>query len=170
MRVARLGFKSLALATMFSLGLVPSVAVGAGTGDSASGHVTDRFNQQYDFSAKSSAAGTGASGYGKVTFISSDPNQVYSGDVTCLRVVGATTTTPATAIMGVRVTNAPIGSTIESLIIQATDSGKFAGAPDTIFAQFLSTPAPPDGACPVPFMFLGNPVIKGDVVIDNTLP
>jgi hypothetical protein len=170
MKTARLGLRSLALAAILSLGLTPTVALADPGGDSASGHVTDLYNQSYDFSAKSSAAGTGASGYGKVTLVYSDPDQVYSGDVTCLRVIGATLTTPATAVIGVRVTNAPIGSTTQSLLIQATDSGKFAAAPDTIFSQSYATPAPPDGACPAAVPFAGYPVIKGDITINNTLP
>jgi hypothetical protein len=170
MEAARLGLRSLTLAAILSLGLVPSVAIAADGGDSASGHVTDQFNGQYDFSAKSSAVGTDASGYGKITFIGSDPNAVYSGDVTCLRVIGATLTTPATAVIGVRLTNEPVGAPYQSVIINATDTGKFSNVPDTLFAQFFLTPAPLDGACPAPAAFAGFLVIKGDITIDNTLP
>jgi hypothetical protein len=165
----RRGLTSLAVAAAI-LGLGPSAALAAPGGDSASGHVTDLNDNQWDFSARSSGNGTDASGYGKVTFVFSDPNDVYSGDVTCLRVIGATLTTPATAVIGVRVTNAPIGSTIQSMVINATDSGKFSGAPDTIIGQFSTTPSPPDGACPAPLPFAGSPVIKGDITITNTLP
>jgi hypothetical protein len=146
--------------------LIPS-AVAAPATDSASGHITI-FGFKLDFSARSASNGVGATGSARVTLTISDPNQVYSGEVTCLRVVGATATTPALAVVGVKLTRVPPGATDQSLIINASDSGKFGQAPDTATTLFSSTPPPPDGFCPAPVP--GQPVADGEIVIQNTLP
>jgi hypothetical protein len=68
----------------------------------------------------------------------------------------------------VKLTKVPPGSPLQSMIIFATDGGKFSGAPDTATFGFSTAPPPPDGACPTPFA--GFPVADGEVVIHNTLP
>jgi hypothetical protein len=97
-----------------------------------------------------------------------DPNNVISGEVTCLRVVGGTGTTPALAKIGVKVTQAPPGDPTQSLIITASDWGKFSQAPDAANTVFSPAPPPPDGFCPTPGFTA--PVTSGEITIHNTLP
>jgi len=159
----RIGSAFAVLAMMLVLG---GPAVADHGNDAATGKVNLFGFEQIDFSAKSSAAGTGAHGRARVTFTQSDPNEVLAGEVTCLRVVGATATTPAMASIGVLVTrNTFFGSTIQGLIIHTTDSGKFSDTPDTVALQFFAIPPPADGLCPLPLT--GSPA-DGEVTIHNT--
>jgi hypothetical protein len=152
---------------LVGLGLLPTAATAAPGGDSARGHV-DTATYTLDFSARSTQTGLNASGNVRITLTSLDPNQVYAGDVTCLRVVGATATTPALAYIGAKVTQAPPGSPFSVILVDASDSGKFSGAPDTALPTFATGTPPPDGACPAPTP--ATPVADGEVVIYNTLP
>jgi hypothetical protein len=162
-------FSLLAAVGMLGALAATPVAVGAaGGGDSASGNFTNS-NLQVDFSARASNVDTDARGRIRVTNTATDPNDVYTADVTCIRVVGATGTTPATAVVSGRIVDQPPGSPYMSLLVQVQDSGKFSQVPDSGFVFFQGTPSPPDGACPVPFMF-NNPLAEGTVTIDNTLP
>ena len=120
-------------------------------------------------SARSSQAGTDASGRITLTRTDRDPNQTWRGEVTCLRVIGATATTPATFYAIARVTDAPPGDPSMSIHAFGTDAGKFAQAPDTLTGFTSTTPAPPDGACPSP-TFAASPVADGEVTIHNSLP
>jgi len=137
--------------------------------DSVRGNVRLFGQIEVNVSARSSQAGSDASG--RVTFTNTitDPNQTWRGDVTCLRIVGATATTAATFYTVARVTDAPPGDFAQSIHVFGTDAGKFAQAPDTLAAFTSSLPAPPDGACPVP-TFSGSPVSDGEVTIHNSLP
>jgi hypothetical protein len=162
-------FSLLAAAGMLGALAATPVAVGAaGGGDSASGNFA-YFGYQVDFSARASNVDTDARGKIRVTYTAADPNDVYTAEVTCIRVVGATATTPATAVVSGRIVDQPAGSGVTSLLVQVQDSGKFSAVPDSGLVFFQGTPSPPDGACPVPFTF-NNPLAEGTVTIDNTLP
>jgi hypothetical protein len=162
-------FALLASAGMLAALAATPVAVGAaGGGDSASGNFT-YFNSDVDFSARASNVDTNARGRIRVTITSSDPNDVYAADVTCMRVIGATATTPATALVSGSITSQPAGQPYMSLLVQVQDSGKFSQVPDSGFVSFFTTPSPTDGLCPAPFTF-NNPLAEGSVTIDNTLP
>jgi hypothetical protein len=143
------------------------IAGAAPGGDSTSGNVLVGTNR-LDWNARSTATGFNARGNARFTVTASDPNQVYSGEVTCLRIVGATPTSPALASIGVLVTQAPPGSFVSSMIIFASDNGKSSPVPDTATVGLSSGPPPADGACPAPFA--GAPVSTGEVVINNELP
>ena len=162
-------FALLASAGMLAaLAATPEAVGAAGGGDSASGNV-NFVSSQVDFSAKSTNTGTNASGRIRYTNTSTDPNLVYTADVVCLEVTGATATTPASAVVVGRITSQPAGQTAESIIVNATDWGKFAQQPDGLFAFPSSAPAPPQDTCPAPFGFV-NLVADGRVTIENTLP
>jgi hypothetical protein len=148
------------------LALTPSVAVADHGTDSASGRGRIFGNTEIDFSARSSSVGTNARGRASLSFTNSDPDQTYSGEVTCLNVVGATPTTPAMATIGVLVTKAPFGSTVQSLVLSVSDGGKFSGVPDTATYFMTSAPPPPDGACPAPF---GGFLFDGEITIHDSL-
>ena len=147
------------------LALAPSTAVADHGADSASGRITVFASNRYEFSARSSAVGTDARGRASITFTSYDPDQEWSGEVTCLRVVSATPTTPAMATIGVLVTNAPFGSTVQGFILSVTDGGKFSGVPDTATVLSFGPLPPPDGACPAPVT--GSPG-DGEVTIHDS--
>jgi hypothetical protein len=143
----------------------PASAQAANSGDSASGHF--RLSSgifDIDFSARSSAFGTGSTGNARMTVTTVDPNQVYSGNVTCLRVVG--TDTGAFAVIGVRLTRAPFGTVEQGMEIHVFDSGKFSQQPDLGNFLFTAVP-PPQDACPAP-----GPVqpVDGQVTVQNTFP
>jgi len=162
-------FSLLAAVGMLGALAATPVAVGAaGGGDSASGNFTYG-NEQVDFSARASNVDTDARGRIRITNTSADPNDVYTAEVTCLRVIGATAGTPATAVAVGRIIDQPPGSPYLSILVQVQDSGKFSQVPDSGFAFFQFVPSPPDTACPVPFTF-NNPLAEGTVTIDNTLP
>jgi hypothetical protein len=171
MQTAKLRLALAAASAALAVALMPAGAFADPGGDSASGHATvlsgTLSEQQFDFRARSSSVGTDARGQARFTVPAT--GGVYSGEVTCLLVVGATSATPALASIGVKITNQPPGQPFLSFIIETSDSGKFSGAPDTAAAVFSTTPAPPDGACPVPLAG-GDPVTEGEVTIHNTLP
>ena len=159
------------LASLFAfalLALTPSVALADHGTDSASGRGRTG-GIEFDFSARSSSVGTDARGRASVSFTGSDPDQTYSGEVVCLRVVSATPTTPAMATIGVLVTRAPFGSTIQGFVLSVSDGGKFSGIPDTFTTMaFTTTPPPGDGLCPPPPTFAGSPV-DGEITIHDSL-
>jgi len=159
----------LAAATVaLALAMSPAV-VGAGPNtDTASGSGTV-FSDQVDFSARSTNVNTDARGRIRVTDTGLDPNQTWTAEVTCMRVIGATATTPATVVVSGRIVDSPPGSFVQSIQVQATDAGKFANAPDSMFYQFFGTPSPPDGTCPMPITFT-SPLADGEVTISNALP
>ena len=162
---------ALAAAIFGALVLLPGIAAGDHGTDSARGRVNNLSGAyNLDFSARSTGAGADASGRASLTITTSDPNQKYSGDVTCLEVTGATATVPATAVMSVRLTSVPPGSPYQSIIIAATDSGKFSGGADLAGFTFSTAPSLPDGACNPAFLPFQQPVADGEVVIHNTLP
>lgn len=163
-RLASLRLLAIAAVVLSAL---PTVAGAAPGGDSTSGNVTV-FGFRLDWNARSTATGFDARGSARLTNTNTDPNQTFSGEVTCLRVVGGTASTPALASIGVLITQAPPGSPVTSMIIFASDDGKSSQTPDTAtFQQSLGAP-PADGACPVPFA--GSPITQGSVVINNALP
>jgi hypothetical protein len=144
---------------------IPASAQAANSGDSASGHF--KVSQglfDVDFSARSSAFGTGSTGRARISITAADPNSVYSGDVTCLRVVG--TDTGALAVIGVRLTRAPFGTIEQGLELYVFDGGKFSQQPDLGTFAFTPTP-PPQDACPAPVF--GQPV-DGEITVQNTFP
>jgi len=167
MNVRRIVIRVTPIIALFALVLGVQVASAGPNQDSAKGRV-NQFGVIWDFSATSTATGFNASGSVRITVQNADPNQVYTGQVTCLRVVGATATTPATAFIGGVITTAPPGSFASSFVITASDSGKFANAPDTFNGFVTSSPPPPDGGCPT--SGFGSPVADGEVIINNALP
>ena len=165
----RKAFLALGVAMLGALALLPGVAAGDHGTDSARGNVNTS-SYSLDFSAKSAGSGADASGRASLTITSSDPNAKYSGEVTCLEVTGATATAPATAVISVKLTNVPAGAPYQSMIIAATDSGKFSGGPDLAGWNLSVAPSLPDGACNPAFLPFQQPVADGEVVIHNTLP
>jgi hypothetical protein len=162
-------FSLLAAAGMLGALAATPVAVGAaGGGDSASGNFMYGF-YKVDFSARASNVDTDARGRIRLTDASRDPNAVYTAEVTCLRVIGATSATPATAVVVGRIIDQPPGSPWMSIYVQVQDSGKFSAVPDSGIGFPETTLSPPDGTCPAPFDFV-NPLAEGTVTIDNTLP
>ena len=145
-----------------------AAASAAGGGDSASGQGT-QFGTTFDFSGRSSNVNTDARGRIRLTNTSSDPNDVYTAEVTCMRVVGATATTPAMAVLIGRIVDQPAGSGALSIQVHAADHGKFSNVPDAANVFLSGTPAPPDGSCPAPFQFI-SPLADGTNTINNTLP
>jgi hypothetical protein len=167
MTVKKLTLLTFPVAAFLVVAFAPSIVLAGPNQDTAKGRV-NQFGTLWDFSAKSSATGFNASGSVRVTQANSDPNQVFTGEVTCLRVVAATATTPATAFIGGVITNAPPGSFASSFVITASDSGKFSNVPDTFNGFVSSSPPPPDGGCPT--SGFGSPVADGEIIIDNALP
>jgi hypothetical protein len=183
--------QALRLFTGVSIALLVSVAASADTAsaapaarDFARGRINlVAFNTvsqaNVDFSAESSATGTGASGTYKETFASSDPNFVVSGEVTCLKVGSGTDATGNVATIGGVVTKGgervgvfdPATGTIspaQGFLLFTSDSGKFAPQPDTFQRQFTLAPVPPDGCgAPTPGILR---VADGEVIIQNALP
>ena len=159
---------ALLLGALVAAFVTPATAGAAGGGDSASGHGS-QFGMTFDFSGRSSNVNTDARGRIRVTMTNQDPNDVYTAEVTCMRVVGATATTPASAVLIGRIVDQPPGQGVVSLVIHAADSGKVSNVPDSAIVGFSGAPAPPDGACPPPVQFI-SPLAEGEVTINNTLP
>lgn len=158
------------LATAVLLLAAPATVSADHGPDSARGRGTLFLQLEVDFSARSTSTGQSASGHATFKNTIFDPNATWRGEVTCLRVVGATATTPATFYLVARVTAAPPGSLDQSIHVFGTDSGKFAGAPDTLEAFTDPAPPNPDGTCPTTFPFGSRPLADGEVVVHNTLP
>jgi hypothetical protein len=176
------------------------VASAAGTAgqDSATGHVTDATMvtvvqqppvcfpfpvgcipqppQQFvnaadvDFSAKSSYNGTNPTGSARFTFRNEDPDQQFSGEVTCLDVQGGF------ARLSGPITEARGGSTLtvgtqafepRSFVITAFDSGKFSTQPDSI--GFVLSPQPATDVTCTTQGTQTSPVRDGDVVVKDSL-
>jgi hypothetical protein len=185
----------LALGMLVALLAATGVASAAGTAgqDSATGHVTDAngitlippppgcppqfcpteqssVSADVDFSAKSSFNGTNPSGSARFTFRNEDPDQVLSGQVTCLNVQGgfATLSGPITESRG--------GSTLiaggvafepRSFVITAFDQGKFSTNPDFLGFVLSSAPAT-DQTCYT--QGAGSFVVRdGEVVVKDAL-
>ena len=123
-----------------------------------------------DFSAKSSYNGTNPTGSARFTFRNEDPDQVLTGEVTCLNVQGGT------AILSGPITEARGGSTLtvgtqtfepRSFVITAIDSGKFSTQPD--FIGFVLSPQPAtDVTCNTQSTTLDT-VREGEVVVKDSL-
>jgi hypothetical protein len=174
---------------------VASAAGNAGQ-DSATGHVTDAtmitsipqpplctplgcFPQppqqvvttaDVDFSAKSSYNGTNPTGSARFTFPNEDPDQVFTGEVTCLNVQGGF------ARLSGPITQARGGSTVtvggqafepRSFVITAIDSGKFSTNPDALGFVLSSAPAT-DVTCTTSSTQT-SPVRDGEVVVKDSL-
>jgi hypothetical protein len=134
--------------------------------DSASGHVNNHFGEfDVDFSARASSVGTAARGRFRLTRTSSDPNQVFVGEVTCLVVEGGSAGTPASASVSGVITDQPPGSGATAFVMIASDDGKFSQTPDRFDAALYNGPP----ACP-PVPGTLTPVADGEIVIHNTLP
>jgi hypothetical protein len=169
MKLTRALHAATAAALAISLAAPMVVLADPGT-DSVRAHGMLQLIWDVDLSAKSTATGLGASGRATFSVTTFDPDATFRGEVTCLRVVGATATTFATFYAVARVTDAPPGSTSQSIHVFGTDSGKFANAPDTLEAFDSPAPPSPDGSCPTSFPFASRPLADGEVVINNTLP
>jgi hypothetical protein len=180
------------IAATLALGVLIALLVGTGVAsashgtDSASGHVTDATGftsfrvspdttvggaappADVDFSAKASFNGTNARGQARFTFANEDPNQVFTGDVTCLTVVNgeAGLTGPITSARGgTTVTPQGQGDAFEprSFRIVASDSGKFSNNPDTLAFVLFSDPPPQ----PCPIISFPSVVRDGEVVVHD---
>ena len=189
---------TLALGLLVALLMGTGVASAAGTAghDLATGHVTDATMitlipqppvctpfgctpqppQQFvstadvDFSAKSSFNGTNPTGSVRFTFRNENPDQVFTGDVTCLSVQGGL------ARLSGPITDARGGSTLtaggrvfepRSFVITAFDSGKGDPNPDSLGFVLSSAPAT-DVTCTTqdaPTV----PVREGEVVVRDAL-
>jgi hypothetical protein len=190
---------TLALGLLVALLVGTGVASAAGTAgqDSATGHVTDATmvtsiqqpcipvppfgcipqptlqvvtTADVDFSARSSYNGTNPSGSARFTLRNEDPDQVFTGEVTCLNVQGgfARLSGPITESRG--------GSTLtvgtqqfepRSFVITAQDSGKFSTQPDSV--GFVLSPQPAtDVTCTTQFT-QASPVREGEVVVKDSL-
>jgi hypothetical protein len=189
---------TLALGLLVALLVGTGVASAAGNAgqDSATGHVTDATmitlipqpcipspfgcvpqpplqfvnTADVDFSARSSFNGTNPTGSARFTFRSEDPNQVFTGEVTCLNVQGgfATLSGPITEARG--------GSTLtvgeqtfepRSFVITAIDSGKFSPNPDLI--GFELSPQPASDVTCTTSSTQTSPVRDGEVVVKDSL-
>ena len=191
---------TLALGLLVALLVGTGVAGAAGNAgqDSATGHVTDATmitsipqpctpipvppfclpqppqqvvtTADVDFSAKSSFNGTKPTGSARFTFRNEDPDQVFTGEVTCLNVQGgfATLSGPITEARG--------GSTLtvgeqvfepRSFVITAIDSGKFNPNPDLIGFELYPLPAT-DVTCTTSSTQT-SPVREGEVVVKDSL-
>jgi hypothetical protein len=160
---------TLALGLLVALLVGTGAASAAGTAgqDSATGHVTDAngitlspiicnppspscppspsssVSADVDFSAKSSWNDTNPSGSARFTFRNEDPDQVFTGEVTCLNVVNGTAriSGPITESRGG--STLPAGTrtiTPRSFVITAVDSGKFSTQPDLLGFVLLAPP------------------------------
>jgi hypothetical protein len=186
---------TLALGLLVALLVVGTgVANAAGTAgqDSATGHVNDangitlipiqctpffcppsptsNVSADVDFSAKSSFNGTSPSGSARFTFRNEDPDQVLSGQVTCLNVQGgfATLSGPITESRGGSTLTAG-GQVFEprSFVITAFDQGKFSTQPDFLGFVLSSEPAT-DQTCYT--QGAGSFVVRdGEVVVKDAL-
>ena len=190
---------TLALGLLVALLVGTGVASAAGNAgqDSATGHVTDATmitlipqpcipnppfgcipqpplqfvnTADVDFSARSSFNGTNPTGSARFTFRSEDPNQVFTGEVTCLNVQGgfATLSGPITeARGGSTLTVGEQGFEPRSFVITAIDSGKFNPNPDLIGFELSPQPAT-DVTCTTSSTQT-SPVREGEVVVKDSL-
>ena len=150
---AVIGALLLSLSTMTALAW-------AAAGDTAKGRGTT-FGQRFSFSAQGTGAGDRANGNMSHTFTSQDPNVTITGDVTCILIVGRSTS------VGGRITGfKPAGAAgafgnPQGFVVFATDNAKPSGGLD---GYFLSLESVPPMVCPPPFILSGN-VITGDVEV-----
>ena len=140
-------------------------AVAASGSDVAKGHGTTFFGDPFDFSATASFSDVGARGSVRLDTAPGATEYTFYGNVTCLRVVGNL------AVIGASVTNIspPVAAfgTVRSVLLWASDGGKFGSTPDTMTWVSSSSPAPPDGACPGPLA--APPISSGDIVISDAI-
>jgi hypothetical protein len=148
------------------LAFSPGAASGASGSDVAKGHGTTFFGDAFAFSATANFNDTGARGSVRLDTAIGAQAVTFYGDVTCLRVLGNTASIAGT-VTNISPPVAVFGNT-KSFVVQATDGGKFGSAPDTVYYQFFSTPAPPDGVCPAPAP-LNIPISTGDIVIVDAI-
>lgn len=155
----------LILAAGVAVMAMPDVGSAQSGSDKAVAHVDlQQFNNNHwDISARSNFNGTQPSGSWRLTVLNQDPNLVVSGEVTCLQVLGNV------AFVGGIVTNVRGGTTLANTMWAAmTDSGKFGTTPD-LFTAFLVTSSPDQlGACP-PNTLAPQPVIDGEVIVQDAL-
>jgi hypothetical protein len=157
------------LLAALTLALLVSFAVGAGVAyadhgsDYARGTVNQGF-QEWKFSASSNFNGTDPQGNVKFTRTDFDPNVVVTGRVTCLLVNGST----ASIVAEVTDVRGPGGqfSFARSMLISATDSGRFSNNVPDLFNGFVSS-APATNVCPPPG-FQGT-VLDGEVIVHDSL-
>jgi len=126
---------------------------------------------EVDFSARSSFNGTDPTGSARFTFRNEDPDQVFTGEVTCLNVQGSTAT------LSGPITDARGGSTVTvegqgtyeplSFKITAFDTGRGANNPDLIAFELSPQPAT-DFSCNTPLSPLDQ-VRDGEVVVVDAL-
>jgi hypothetical protein len=126
-----------------------------------------------DFSARSSYNGTNPTGSARFTFRNEDPDQVFTGEVTCLNVQGGF----AFASLSGPITEARGGSTLRvgpqafeprSFLIQAQDFGR-SGRPQHDVIGFKLSPEPAtDATCTTEFTQTSQ-VREGEVVIKDSL-
>jgi hypothetical protein len=162
---------TMALLVSFVLATVASGAPGAGGGnnDSASGTV-NQFGQQETFSAKSSSIGTNAQGSWKETSTNTDPNQVITGEIRCLRV--STSPVPGVGALFeargviVDVRNASPFFNAQGFVLRGSDSGKFSTSSDTYFSQLTLAPQLED-SCAAPTT--GSPVADGEIIVKDAV-
>ena len=123
-----------------------------------------------DFSAKSSYNGTNPTGSARFTFRNEDPDQQFSGQVTCLDVQGGF------ARLSGPITEARGGSTLtvgtqtfepRSFVITAFDSGKFSTQPDSL--GFVLSPQPATDVTCTTSSTQASPVRDGEVVVKDSL-
>ena len=154
----------LGTATAVTLLAFPGVATAARSGnDYASGDVFEG-GAHWRFSATSNFNGTQPSGFVRLTLANNDPNTVVTGSVTCLRVVGNTAWIIA-EVTDIRGTGVNPAFT-NSMLINATDSGKFGTSPDTFGGVLTPTPATVASCV---FTEPQSPVVNGEVVVSDAL-
>jgi hypothetical protein len=164
---------ALSLALLVSVVLAASATgapgSGGGNNDSASGTVNN-FGQQETFSAKSSSIGTDAQGSWKLTSTNTDPNQVITGQIRCLRV--STSPVPGVGALFeargviVDVRNASPFFNAQGFILRGSDSGKFSTSSDT-YTSFLTTAPQLEDSCVAPTT--GSPVADGEIIVKDAV-
>jgi len=165
---------ALALGLVSVLGsLLPNAALAASKNDTTRGKYTSPTGfglVSVDFSAQSSPVGTESKG--RIQWRLAESGTVVTGEVTCLRVVAATDSSPSLAMIGGRVTKIqggtnPFCPTCQGFLLSVSDGGQGASAGDTEFYEFVPT-VPPQDTCPEPTP--GVPLTNGEIIIDNALP
>ena len=152
-------------ATVMVIAMSDGVAAQSGS-DKAVAHVDLQFfsNDQWDISARSNFNGSQPSGSWRATFMNQDPNLVVSGEITCLQVANGV------ALVGGIVTNVRGGTTTAMGMWAAmTDMGKFSTSPDLFRAFLIFGPPEAIGACPSPAAFSQQPVIDGEVIVQDAM-
>jgi hypothetical protein len=114
-------------------------------------------------SARSNFNSSQARGSWRFTNANADPNQVISGEVTCLVVTGNV------AFVAGIVTDVKGTPTIANAVFMTmTDSGKFGTTPDLFGAFFAIIPPGVEPNC-TPFDISQDPVVDGEVIVEDAL-